>query len=116
MGYELSGVWPDKKTDVESTEPGMVCQPAIFETYPASVNASKVVESEGERTSGVRINVVVIDHNMRFIAGLCDRVVVVHQGKELVQDTPEAVLANPRVVAAYLGASGGRRCRGDQPC
>jgi branched-chain amino acid transport system ATP-binding protein len=58
----------------------------------------------------------VIDHNMRFIAGLCDRVVVVHQGKELAQGTPEVVLADPRVVTAYLGASGGGRHRGTPPC
>jgi branched-chain amino acid transport system ATP-binding protein len=59
------------------------------------------------------ITVVVIDHNMRFIAGLCDRVVVVHQGRELAQGTPEIVLANPLVVDAYLGAAHGRRQRGD---
>jgi branched-chain amino acid transport system ATP-binding protein len=53
------------------------------------------------RASG--ITVVVIDHNMRFIAGLCDRVVVVHQGQELAQGTPEVVLADDRVIEAYLG-------------
>jgi len=62
------------------------------------------------------ITVVVIDHNMRFIAGLCDRVVVVHQGKELAQGKPEVVLADPRVVAAYLGAAGARRRRDGKPC
>jgi branched-chain amino acid transport system ATP-binding protein len=55
------------------------------------------------------ITVVVIDHNMRFISGLCDRVVVVHHGQELAQGTPDVVLADPRVVAAYLGASHARR-------
>lgn len=54
------------------------------------------------------ITVIVIDHNMRFIAGLCDRVVVVHHGQELAQGTPDSVLADPRVVEAYLGASHGR--------
>jgi branched-chain amino acid transport system ATP-binding protein len=49
------------------------------------------------------ITVVVIDHNMRFIAGLCDRVVVLHHGQELTQGTPHQVLADPRVIEAYLG-------------
>ncbi len=62
------------------------------------------------------ITVVVIDHNMRFIAGLCDRVVVVHQGQELAQGRPDAVLADPRVVEAYLGASHGSRHRRAQSC
>jgi branched-chain amino acid transport system ATP-binding protein len=49
------------------------------------------------------ITVVVIDHNMRFIAGLCDRVVVVHHGRALAQGTPSEVLGDRRVVEAYLG-------------
>jgi branched-chain amino acid transport system ATP-binding protein len=55
------------------------------------------------------ITVVVIDHNMRFIAGLCDRVVVVHHGQELAQGSPDVVLADPLVVEAYLGSSHARQ-------
>lgn len=55
------------------------------------------------------VTVVVIDHNMRFIAGLCNRVVVVHHGQELAQGSPDIVLADPRVVEAYLGASHAQR-------
>jgi branched-chain amino acid transport system ATP-binding protein len=49
------------------------------------------------------ITVVVIDHNMRFISGLCDRIVVTFQGRQLAQGTPKEVLADPRVIEAYLG-------------
>jgi branched-chain amino acid transport system ATP-binding protein len=49
------------------------------------------------------ITVVVIDHNMRFISGLCDRVVVACQGQQLAQGTPREVLSDPLVVEAYLG-------------
>jgi branched-chain amino acid transport system ATP-binding protein len=51
------------------------------------------------------VTVIVIDHNMRFIAGLCDRVVVLHHGQELAQGVPQEVLKNPKVVEAYLGKS-----------
>ena len=49
------------------------------------------------------ISVVVIDHNMRFITDLCDRVLVMAQGRELAQGAPKDVLANPAVIEAYLG-------------
>jgi branched-chain amino acid transport system ATP-binding protein len=49
------------------------------------------------------ISVVVIDHNMRFISDLCDRVLVMAQGRELARGKPQEVLRNPTVIEAYLG-------------
>ncbi len=49
------------------------------------------------------ITVIVIDHNMRFISGLCDRVLVINQGRELAVGTPADVLSNKDVIEAYLG-------------
>jgi len=49
------------------------------------------------------IAVVVIDHNMRFITDLCDRVLVMAQGRELARGLPKEVLSNPAVIEAYLG-------------
>src|ERR1700712_1889309 len=49
------------------------------------------------------ISVLVVDHNMRFMSGLCDRVLVLHHGQELALGRPQEVLANPDVINAYLG-------------
>jgi branched-chain amino acid transport system ATP-binding protein len=49
------------------------------------------------------ISVLAVDHNMRFISGLCDRVLVIHHGQELALGRPQEVLADPNVINAYLG-------------
>ncbi len=47
--------------------------------------------------------VVVIEHDMRFIFSLCDRVLCLVQGKALVEGTPQQVQSDPRVIEAYIG-------------
>jgi branched-chain amino acid transport system ATP-binding protein len=49
------------------------------------------------------IAVLVIEHDMRFIFNLCDRVAVFVQGQKLLEGTPEVVQRDERVIAAYLG-------------
>jgi len=49
--------------------------------------------------------IVVIEHDMRFIFQLCDRVAVLVQGQKLVEGSPAQVQADERVIAAYLGTA-----------
>jgi branched-chain amino acid transport system ATP-binding protein len=53
------------------------------------------------RDSGLAI--VVIEHDMRFIFNLCDRVLCLVQGRTLIEGTPTEVQSDPRVVEAYIG-------------
>jgi len=57
------------------------------------------------------IAVVVIDHNMRFISDLCDRVLVMAQGRELARGLPHEVLRNEAVIEAYLGRHDAKQAR-----
>ncbi len=50
------------------------------------------------------ISVIVVDHNMRFMRGICNRIVVMHHGTELTIGTPDEVMSDGRVIEAYLGA------------
>ncbi|TDO94646.1 amino acid/amide ABC transporter ATP-binding protein 1 (HAAT family) [Halanaerobium saccharolyticum] len=47
--------------------------------------------------------ILLIEHNMDLIMNICDRVIVMNDGKHLVEGTPAEVKSNPRVLEAYLG-------------
>lgn len=55
------------------------------------------------RASG--ITVLLIEHDVKLIMGLCDRVAVLDYGKKIAEGVPEEVRRNPAVIAAYLGGS-----------
>lgn len=50
------------------------------------------------------ISLLVIEHDMTFISGLCSTVQVLANGSTIALGTPDAVLADPLVIDAYLGA------------
>jgi len=52
---------------------------------------------------GDGITVLLIEHNMRVSMGLCDRVVVMDNGKKIADDVPSAIQKDERVIESYLG-------------
>ncbi|NUQ99777.1 MAG: ABC transporter ATP-binding protein [Streptomyces sp.] len=84
-----------------ASEPGLL----LLDEPTAGMNPQETRTTE-ELVFAIRdqgIAVLVIEHDMRFIFNLCDRVAVLVQGEKLVEGTSDVVQSDERVIAAYLG-------------
>ncbi len=85
-----------------ATDPGLL----LLDEPTAGMNPQETGEATdlifAIRERGV--SVVVIEHDMRFIFRLCDRVTCLVRGETLVDGTPEQVQSDERVIEAYIGS------------
>jgi branched-chain amino acid transport system ATP-binding protein len=58
---------------------------------------------------GPDVTILLIEHDLNFIGGLCDHIVVLHFGRKIADGTLEEVKESKSVIDAYLGT--GRRAR-----
>ena len=78
----------------------------LLDEPAAGLNPTEARELDGliRRIAARGVTVVLVEHNMKLVMELSQRVLVLHEGRTLAEGEPRSVSADPAVLEAYLGA------------
>ena len=118
--------WADTPTGELSTGTRRICdlaaqavsRPAVLLLdEPTAGVAQRDAEAFGPLLRALRdeldCSILIIEHDMALLMGLCDRIYAMDGGQVLAEGTPEQVRSDPRVIASYLGTSSNAIDRSD---
>jgi branched-chain amino acid transport system ATP-binding protein len=93
-----------------ATEPELL----LLDEPAAGLNQTEAHEIDGlvRELAADGTTVVLVEHNMRLVMEVSDRVLVLDRGRRLAEGTPVEVARDPLVIEAYLGAGAGAGARG----
>lgn len=86
-----------------ATEPEII----FLDEPAAGMNPRETAElmTTIKRIRDLGITVVLIEHDMKLVMNICDRIIVLNYGRKIAEGTPEEVRNNRNVIEAYLGKS-----------
>ena len=106
-GRSLRGLGPHQVARALCTRPRLL----LLDEVMAGLNAVEIDAALGmARDVHARgLTIVLIEHVMRVIVGVCERVIVLAHGTHLAEGRPQEVLNDERVIRAYLGEKYAKR-------
>mgnify|MGYP001627875124 CR=1 FL=1 len=77
----------------------------LLDEPAAGLNATETAELEEliRKVAQQGVTVMLVEHDMKLVMGISDRLLVINYGRKLAEGTPEEIRNNPDVIAAYLG-------------
>jgi len=84
-----------------ASDPGLLA----LDEPAAGMNATETAGLRGliDKLRSDGRTVLLIEHDVKLVMGLCDRVAVLDYGEKIIEDVPDVVRRDPRVITAYLG-------------
>jgi branched-chain amino acid transport system ATP-binding protein len=82
-----------------ATEPKLLC----LDEPTAGMSAAETGETmELVRRIAKDLTILIVEHDMEVVMGLCDRITVLHYGRVLAEGSPQEIQENPKVLEVYL--------------